>query len=642
MKRLNIVAISLWIVASICAQPYEIYPTPHHQEKSSGSANFTPQVNIVAEPGIDEATVQRACDILKAHGLTVSQQSKPASAISNVLLGVNGSGNVADREARRLKLNRTVFSLKKYDRHILRLYADRQGAAQVLIVGENTDATFMGLASLEQILDQGTKNLSCVNIEDFADVKNRGIIEGYYGVPYSAEVTKDLFRFMARYKMNCYMYGAKSDPYHSRFWGEPYPTDITDEQMRIGYLTQDMLRDITNVAHATKVNFIWAIHPGTAFVNPERTDVNVQIMKKLESMYQLGVRQFGVFVDDVGVPSDATILKLGADRLTELQNSIDARWNTPGAMPADTVKPLHYVPQLYAYSWVSKQQARTFFEALSPVPGKVNIYITGANVWSVPNNNDLSLVHEWLGRNTSWWWNYPCNDNDVTKLFPMDTYANFRDERHINNLSRIEPHLQGADAVIINPMQQGEVSKIALFSVADYTWNTAAFSARRSWEASIPAAVGREYADAFRFLAPYLRYFDADALAYEVSNYQASVAQGNPRPAALLGLLRRVQTACTQLEQMHASSDVSHRLFYEDIRPWLSKLKAMSEEAAARLEGNKDIAYDLENDPAFQFPILTGLGDEISLSVKTAEPAAQVLRPLIDWLRQKDNQPSDR
>jgi hypothetical protein len=36
-----------------------------------------------------------------------------------------------------------------------------------------------------------------------------------------------------------------------------------------------------------------------------------------------------------------------ADRLQQL---IDQRWNTKKALAADTVKPLHYVPQLYAYS----------------------------------------------------------------------------------------------------------------------------------------------------------------------------------------------------------------------------------------------------------------------------------------------------
>jgi hyaluronoglucosaminidase len=300
---------------------------------------------------------------------------------------------------------------------------------------------------------------------------------------------------------------------------------------------------------------------------------------------------------------------------------------------ADTVKPLHYVPQLYAFSWVSAAQARDFFRSLSTVPEKVRIYITGRNVWSVPNSADLAIVQDYLGHGTSWWWNYPCNDNDVTKLFTMDTYANFRDEQHIATLARLEADLKGTPTLIINPMQQGEVSKIALFSVADYAWNHSGFDNHRSWEAALPAVVGKELAPALRTLAPYLRYFDADALAYEVRNYRRSVDEGHPRPWTLAAMMRGVVEACGQLETMKTSPRPSDRLFYEDVRPWLLKLKAMAAETADRLDGKAPVAADLQNAPDFQFPILTGLGNEIDLSVKTAEPAAEVLQPFLEWLR---------
>ena len=75
----------------------------------------------------------------------------------------------------------------------------------------------------------------------------------------------------------------------------------------------------------------------------------------MTSIYDLGVRQFGVFVDDCGVPYDDPSLKQCADRLTGLQNMIDAKWNQPDTPAADTVKPLQYVPQLYAYSWAKPE-----------------------------------------------------------------------------------------------------------------------------------------------------------------------------------------------------------------------------------------------------------------------------------------------
>ena len=636
MKRvLSFIILAAVPFFAVAATNYTIYPVPQHQTVNESIASFSRTVNIVAGPAIDKATVNRAREVLESHGITASVSDKTVSGASNLTIGVQGSRDAADRLAGKLKLDRKVFSTAKYDRHILSLTADRSGIAQVLILGEDTDAAFCGLASLEQILDCGTSELNGVVIYDYADIRDRGIIEGYYGVPYSAEVTKDLFRFMARYKMNTYMYGAKSDPYHSRYWAEPYPTEISEEQKNIGFLSQDMLREITEVSHATKVNFIWAIHPGVAFTDAADENVNSRIMDKFESMYGLGVRQFGVFVDDVGVPYDDPTLKLCADRLTDLQNRIDARWNVSGAAPSDTVKPLNYVPQLYAYSWTSRDNARKFFKSLSATPDKINIYITGRAVWTVPNNEDLDVVRDFLGRSTGWWWNYPCNDNDMTKLFPMDIYSNFRDERHIDNMARLEA-LKDERTLIINPMQQGEISKITLFSVADYSWNNNAFNNERSWSASLAAVVGKENEVSLRLLAPYLRYFDTDALKLEVNYYKESVKEGHPRPGTLIEKLSAVNTACHALKAMKDSDKESDRLFYNDIRPWLLKLEAMTAEAVALLKGESPAPTDYEKNPDFQFSGLSGMGESISLSTLTAEPSAEILRPFIDWLRGQD------
>lgn len=618
-------------------EPYTIYPIPHKQVMNPGTASFSQEVFIFPQDGIDIATINRAKQILSDHGLVpvVIDAGTPNNCPSFVHLSVNNpKEKIGDEHHAVLRVDRSIFNLPKYDRHILNLKSDSKGQANVAIIGEDTDAVFCGLASLEQMLDQGTTNLPCVTIYDYADVKNRGIIEGYYGVPYSAEVTKDLFRFMARYKMNTYMYGAKSDPYHSRYWGDPYPTTITEDQQRIGYLNQDMMRDITKVASETKVNFIWAIHPGKAFANAEDPQVLDKIMAKFESMHELGVRQFGVFVDDVGVPSDPAIMKLCADNLNALQQRIDDKWNKKGAAATDTVKPLHYVPQLYAHGWVSQERAREFFESLSGTTSKINIYITGRDVWSVPNNVDLVTVKSWLGRDVSWWWNYPCNDQDPTKLFVMDTYSNFRDETHIDNLSRLEKRLTGLGTLIINPMQQGELSKIALFSVADYSWNNAGFDNYSSWDAAIPAVVGKQHAKAFKKLAPYLRYYDNDAIGYRIDNYYKSVKSGRANSRSLLNELREVNKACQEIKEMKNSNVESDRLLYNDVRPWLLKLEAMTSEAIAALEGNAQPLVDYDSNPDFQFETLGGMGEDIKLRVLTAEPSSKCLMPfLIEYLR---------
>lgn len=637
MKRLlSLLVCSLTTLAASSHNVYPIYPTPQDQYALDGKASFTKQVNVVVEEQIDQTTIDRARQVLTEHGLTAVFTNSIAKKGSNLLLGVAGSKGVVDRHATSLSLGREVFDIEgKFDHHILTLTPDK-GAAQVMILGEDTDAVFYGLASLEQMLDLGTSELQGVLIEDYADVEYRGVIEGYYGVPYTAEVTKDLFRFMARFKMNTYMYGAKSDSYHSRYWSEPYPTEITEDQKRIGYLTQDMMRDITSVAHATKVNFIWAIHPGRAFAKADSEEVLDKIMTKFESMYSLGVREFGVFVDDVGVPTEREEMDICARNLDNLQKRIDARWNGKNVPAADRVNPLHYVPQLYCYSWSTPEGTKQFFESLSVTDPKIHIYITGRNVWSVPSNKDISHVKQYLGRDVSWWWNYACNDADFTKLFIMDMYTNFRDESHIDNLARLESQLSGTNTLIINPMQQGVLSKIPLFSVADYSWNTDSFNNDKSWEASLPAVVGKERAVALRKAAPYLRYFDSDGLTYLFERYKLSIKRGKPTHEALLEELREIHAACGELKKMKDSDDESDRLFYNDVRPWLLKLEAMTGEAIALFEGKNPPVVDYENNPDFQFEILNGMGEHISLKVMTAEPSNECLPEMIKWLREQE------
>lgn len=632
--------------------PYKVYPTPQKQVLTSGKGTFTSTVSVVAEMGIDDYTKARLEQILGEHNITAQFTEKPVKGVSVIYLGINGSSGQADRRASKLKLKRDIFTLDKYDRHIVSL-TSTGGRSELVVLGENTDAVFYGLATFEQLLDQSTGNLANVVFYDYADVQYRGVIEGYYGVPYSMEVTEDMFRFMARYKLNMYMYGAKSDPYHSRYWDKAYPDKISDREKRFGLLTEDMMKQLAQVAHQCKVNFIWSIHPGQEFTALGESDVLDRIMSKFELMYGLGVRQFGVFVDDVGVPYDDPSLNICAERLSDLQRMIDTKWNHEGAAPADTVKPLQYVPQLYAYSWAKPELARKFWESLRPVPAKVNIYTTGKNVWSVPNSEDLALLNDYLGREVSWWWNYPCNDVDVTKIFVADTYTNFADEKHIHFDGELEESLS-LQTLIINPMQQGALSKIPLFSVGDYTWNMARFDNMESWKSSLHAVLGSENGASLESIVPYLRYYDAKSpLVALIGEFQAAYEKGEAQESAasLKGELARITEACAALRAMKNSDCPSDTLFYADLRPWLLKLDTMASDAQTMIDAL--MAEDLseigtirfaktwssiegvDKNEDHRFDILRGMGSDITLSVQTAEPAAQALRPFLDWLLEK-------
>ena len=379
--QLGITSLALCLSQAAFADGYyTIYPVPQQQVSVAGTAKLTPQVNVILEKGIDEVTKNRLVQVLTDQQVEAVFSDQPSATLSNVYLGINGSGELADQLATTLNLSRTVFDKRnKYDRHCVSL-TNENGLAQILILGENTDATFFGIASLEQMLDEDHAALPCIKIFDYADQKSRGIVEGYYGYPYTVQVKKDLMRYMMRFKMNTYMYGAKSDPYHSQYWKNPYPTSLTPQQVKNGWLSQEMIQDITQVSHDTKVNFIWAIHPGNDIIHSGT--VVKDVMSKFDKMYQLGVRQFAVFVDDVGVPSSDADMQKNAENISNIQHALEKKYNQNYTTPADTVKPLHFVPQVYCSAFAQENQRKRFFKALSAIPSNITLYTTGWGVCS--------------------------------------------------------------------------------------------------------------------------------------------------------------------------------------------------------------------------------------------------------------------
>ena len=621
---------------------YDIYPIPQRQVAGKGLVSFSKSVTVVCDAAIDAATRRRAEQVLKDAQLECTFATEAPATGAVLYLGVNGSGEVADLRATALNLDRSVLSKTgKYDRHILSL-SDRNGSAEVVIIGENTDAAFFGLASLEQMLEKGTANIPKVTLYDYADQQSRGLVEGYYGYPYSVAVKKDLMRFMMRMKMNTYMYGAKSDVYHSQKWEAAYPAMLTAQQVKNGLLTQNMIREIAATSQDTKVNFIWAIHPGNSFV--EDANVVNRIMNKYSRMYDLGVRQFAVFVDDVGVPKSEADCKTNADHLTALQAAIDKKWNSQTAKPEDRVRPLHFVPQVYTLSWVGEADRKRFYNALAKTPDKITIYITGWGVWSVPNSSDLDVVRKELQRPAAWWWNYPCNDNADGQVYPSDMYYNFFEMPAVDNNAKMPKQLEHGLGIVSNPMQEGEISKTALFSVADYAWNNSAFDNMKSWNASFSRILSSpEQQQAYKTLIPYLRWNDAEDMQQAIARFKAG------HPDQLKQLVERLLPAAETLVRLKDSSVENERLLYADLAPWLLKLRTMllvagqmvevaeSSQPEARWEEyvkQLDRIADLDVNTDFTAYALEGLGSGISVSQRQSQPSQKYFYPFMNYLRE--------
>lgn len=557
-------------------EAYTIYPRPHLQTLVDGNVDLSSAVNVICDEQIDSYTRSRLEEILQANGRTWVYSDEKSSNLTNVLLSVSGSNGVADRLSSDCMINRDNDTVQsKFDYHLIQVKQEST-SGMLLIKGVHTNAVFFGLASIEQIMEQQSNGqLRSVKITDYSDLQYRGIVEGYYGYPYSFEVKKDLMHFFKRYKMNTYLYGAKSDPYHSGFWRNPYPVTVTPEQEARGWLSQDMMKALAKESKETKVNFIWAIHPGAAnavnFSTESSTQTGVNdVFKKFQLMYDLGIRQFAVFLDDVG-------WNLGqvnnyASFLTNLQKKIEDTYNKDYANPADTVMPIHYVPHIYAISFANETDRTNYFNAIAKTPSQIVVYTTGWGVWSRPAESDFQIMKKHMGRPVSMWWNYPCNDNQDSKLYTTDMYTTL-DEMGIGHPDKNIPSSLG---LVSNPMQEGEVAKITLFGVADYSWNTSGFDPKKNWNASFKAIVGEEKARAYQYVSLFLRREEPAYISQLITKYKSSLSLGKPDGVELQSKMDSLLWACDIMKSLRNSENESDRLLYHDMRPWLLKLDGMA------------------------------------------------------------------
>ncbi|MGM9675180.1 MAG: beta-N-acetylglucosaminidase domain-containing protein, partial [Bacteroidaceae bacterium] len=155
---------------------------------------------------------------------------------------------------------------------------------EIVVAGRDASGTFYGVQTLLQLFTQ-PQVMQC-EVTDWPSVSCRGVIEGFYGNPWSHEDRLRQFDFYGRNKMNVYVYGPKDDPYHRAHWRDPYPEQ---EAAR--------LHELVEAAHKNKVQFVWAIHPG-GDIQWNKAD-SMAVVDKLEKMYTLGIRTFAVFFDDI-------------------------------------------------------------------------------------------------------------------------------------------------------------------------------------------------------------------------------------------------------------------------------------------------------------------------------------------------------
>lgn len=316
---------------------------------------------------------------------------------------------------------------------------------RVVIAGRDGAGTYYGVQTFLRLWQQ--QNVMQCRIEDWPSVDCRGVIEGFYGNPWSHKDRLRQFEFYGCNKLNIYVYGPKDDPYHRAHWRDPYPQDEAER-----------LKELVQEAHRNKVQFVWAVHPG-GDIQWNLKD-SMAVCQKLEWMYELGVRTFAVFFDDIWGEGSK------ADKQAGLLNYVTDNF----VRKHSDVQPLIMCPTQYNKAWSGGDYLSTLGTRMYP---EVRVMWTGNSVVDMIERDDMEWINKQLGRKAFIWLNYPVNDYCQSRMLMGKTYGNGLD---INEM---------VSGFCSNPMEYAEASKVSLYSIADYTWNMPQYDAVRSWQQAI-------------------------------------------------------------------------------------------------------------------------------------------------------------
>ena len=326
--------------------------------------------NVSLQPPPQQLIVQnKTIDLPAVYQLNGGEEANPhAVKVLKELL----SGKQSSKKGMLISIGeKGDKSVRKYSRRIPdheEGYYLSVNEKEIVLAGNDERGTYYALQTFAQLLKDG--KLPEVEIKDYPSVRYRGVVEGFYGTPWSHQARLSQLKFYGKNKMNTYIYGPKDDPYHSApNWRLPYPDKEAAQ-----------LQELVAVANENEVDFVWAIHPGQDIKwNQEDRDL---LLAKFEKMYQLGVRSFAVFFDDIS--GEGT----NPQKQAELLNYIDEKF----AQVKPDINQLVMCPTEYNKSWSNPNgnYLTTLGEKLNP---SIQIMWTGDRVISDITRDGFSLIN---------------------------------------------------------------------------------------------------------------------------------------------------------------------------------------------------------------------------------------------------------
>jgi len=381
------------------------------------------------------------------------------------------------------------------------------------------------------------------------DIFLSGVIEGFYGQPWSQAERLELFDWMTASGLNTYLYAPKDDLKHRALWRELYFTSETDT-----------LASLIKACRQRNVQFIYALSPGLDIRYGDSAEVT-NIQKRFEQLLTLGCEHFALLFDDIPDDLDSADIKqfgsLGAAQC-HIANTVFkfiARDRSPTAR-------MFFCPTAYCGRMAQRHLGgKDYLATLGrELVSEVEVFWTGPEIIS----REISVAHvrelrAVLRRKPLIWDNLHANDYDGRRFF-SGPYSGRAPE--------LRDHVRG---LLVNPNTEFPLNYVPLRTLAGFVKGQGTWDPRRAYLAAMRewlprfATIGQpiSFEDLVLFgdcyYLPHEEGPEANALydlvrAFLVSEGRAPLRSPDPSgssPKLLLQNISRLRTFCARLTELH-------------------------------------------------------------------------------------------
>lgn len=295
-----------------------------------------------------------------------------------------------------------------------------------------------------------------------------GVIEGFYGKPWSREERLELFDWMAEAGLNTYLYGPKDDLRHRAIWRDCYPETETRE-----------LAELIRTCHGRGFEFFYALGPGLDIRFSAAAD-RESLQARFAQLMGMGCRNFCLLFDDIpDVMDPADRARFGTFALAQASVANELfRWvreRVPGAR--FLFCPTPYCGRMAARQLGGPDYLATIGRELLP---DIGVFWTGPEIIS----REITVEHlQWLTgllrRKPLLWDNLHANDYDGHRFY-TGPYS-----------GRPPEIRQAVDGILTNPNTEFAVNYVAVRSLGDFLRCGGTWDPRAAYRAAVQEWSGR-------------------------------------------------------------------------------------------------------------------------------------------------------